>query len=282
MTRPGTWVRRATGAGALLLLLSAAGGPAAAGAPLARPLPQVTVSPSGPVTVGQVIVLQLQGGSRASVRVSWGDGRSSVRSPSCATRAAAARPVLCKATARHLYEAPGTYTLVARQSGRIVATRTVQVEAVQAPPAPEPTPAATGPTPSPEVVPQPWQTQMLERLNAQRARVGAAPVTLCARLMTSAQKHTDDMHTRLYYKHVSPEGTTPTQRAQLEGYLGNVGENLSLNPIGGHDLVDDVWANSPGHYANMIEPAWTHVGFGYTEDEYNAFFAQVFGEGGVC
>ena len=52
--------------------------------------------------------------------------------------------------------------------------------------------------------------EMLELVNQERAKVGAAPLKLDERLNASAQEKADDMQNRGYYGHVSPEGTRGT------------------------------------------------------------------------
>ena len=52
--------------------------------------------------------------------------------------------------------------------------------------------------------------EMLELVNEERAKVGAAPLKLDERLNASAQEKADDMQNRDYYGHVSPEGTRGT------------------------------------------------------------------------
>ena len=52
--------------------------------------------------------------------------------------------------------------------------------------------------------------EMLELVNQERAKVGAALLKLDERLNASAQEKADDMQNRDYYGHVSPEGTRGT------------------------------------------------------------------------
>ena len=52
--------------------------------------------------------------------------------------------------------------------------------------------------------------EMLELVNQERAKVGAAPLKLDERLNASAQEKADDMQNRDYYGHISPDGTRGT------------------------------------------------------------------------
>ena len=52
--------------------------------------------------------------------------------------------------------------------------------------------------------------EMLELVNKERAKVGAAPLKLDERLNASAQEKANDMQNRGYYDHKSPDG--------IEGY----------------------------------------------------------------
>jgi hypothetical protein len=59
-----------------------------------------------------------------------------------------------------------------------------------------------------------------------------------------------------------------------------VGENLSASSSGGLDRSERViagWMQSPGHRQNLLDPRWTHVGFGVHEGPAGrTYVAQVF------
>src|SRR5687768_4112406 len=62
-----------------------------------------------------------------------------------------------------------------------------------------------------------------------------------------------------FFAHVSPSHGTPQDRATRSGFLFSVfGENIAVasTPEEAHTSLME----SPGHRANMISPAFTHVG----------------------
>lgn len=122
---------------------------------------------------------------------------------------------------------------------------------------------------------------MLEQVNAERRAAGAEPLTADPRLDAAAQKHAEDMLARVFYDHISPEGTTPRQRVQAAGYLADtVGENIAA----GHFTVDtvvDAWLHSSGHRRNILDPRFRHLGVGIAvgsyEHRYQVLWVQDFG-----
>jgi uncharacterized protein YkwD len=79
-------------------------------------------------------------------------------------------------------------------------------------------------------------------------------------LETAAQRHATDMHVRNYFDHISPEGTSPVQRAQAAGYTGQyVGENIGR----GYTTVQQVvnaWKNSEAHCRAMMDTLYREMG----------------------
>jgi uncharacterized protein YkwD len=106
------------------------------------------------------------------------------------------------------------------------------------------------------------RAEMLATVNARREVVGAAPLVLDPRLNDAAQKHAEDMLTRSYYNHRSPEGLQPRDRVVQAGYRPFlVAENIAR----GHTTVEeamDAWMQSRGHRGNLLNPAFTEMGVG--------------------
>jgi uncharacterized protein YkwD len=108
----------------------------------------------------------------------------------------------------------------------------------------------------------------------------AGPVGPHAALRNSARGHSQDMATRGYFDHKTPEGVGPMQRAQQAGYTGGfVGENIAA----GHKTPQEVvqgWMDSPGHCVNMMEPRYRFLGVGYLVrqgDRFGTYWTQNFG-----
>jgi uncharacterized protein YkwD len=130
-----------------------------------------------------------------------------------------------------------------------------------------------------------WRKQMLARINAVRAAAGVAPLEPCPALRRSAQEYAMLMSTRDHFGHVGPDGSQPQERMRRQGYLWNaVGENIAA----GQRSVADVaaaWERSAGHYANLVNPAYRHVGLGHWSaagSRYGDYWVQDFGRGSGC
>ena len=152
-------------------------------------------------------------------------------------------------------------------------------------PKPQPTAVQTS------AVPVSWQEQMLSSLNMIRAENAVEPLKLCNTLNKSAQGYAEVMATQNFLAHEGQDGSTPSQRAQSAGYeyyeyyeYYAVGENI-LAGLASIEEAMTGWKNSPGHFKNMIESEYMHVGFGMAinqETTYKTWWVQNFGYGGKC
>lgn len=125
------------------------------------------------------------------------------------------------------------------------------------PPAPTPpTPPATTPTVQVSAEAQ----RVVDLTNAERAKVGSAPVTIDARLVSAAQKHSWDMANVRSLSHSGSDGSGPKDRMVSAGYSGNW---WAENVASGYPNADEVmtgWMNSSGHRTNLLNPRATHIG----------------------
>ena len=106
------------------------------------------------------------------------------------------------------------------------------------------------------------RAEMLDRVNAARRSAGLAPLRRSPDLDRAAQEHARDLLTRGYYKHVSPEGSTPLSRASAAGYRADlIAENLHerTGPI---EVVVEDWLRSPAHRRNLLDPGASDLGVG--------------------
>lgn len=126
---------------------------------------------------------------------------------------------------------------------------------------------------------------MLERVNAMRAAAGVRPLKPCPSLRRAAQGYATVMSTRDHYGHVGPDGSQPADRIRREGYIWRaLAENIAAGQ-GTVDAVMTAWAASAGHYANLLNPLYRHVGFGYgasDSGDYGSYWVQDFGRGRGC
>lgn len=202
------------------------------------------------------------------VTVSWGDGTSTTVTGDCSVRTARNSGSRCTKSVTHEFPAVGTYAMSGVQSGKTVWRQGITVEQWWYP-----------------TLPDGWQQDMLNRVNALRAEVGVAPLALCGTLGTAAQGYANVLESTQYFSHLGQDGSLPWQRVNNAGYGSYVvGENIAS---GQRDTaaVMDAWRNSPGHYAAMTSPGFGHVGFGYAYDRSlprRTSWVQNFGSGGVC
>lgn len=78
-------------------------------------------------------------------------------------------------------------------------------------------------------------------------------------LFSAAARHSQDMATRNYFSHTSPEGVTFWQRISMEGYTGwGAGENIAAGQ-GSVAGVMAAWLNSEAHCRNIMQPVLSEV-----------------------
>ncbi|MBU6388965.1 hypothetical protein KGQ71_00440 [Patescibacteria group bacterium] len=114
------------------------------------------------------------------------------------------------------------------------------------------------------VIAQPRFTpdDFLVLLNAVRTSDGRQPLRLNDELDAAATAKAEDMAAKGYFDHFRPgDHKSPWAFIEEAGYdYRAAGENLAKGfrtPTG----ITTAWVNSPSHYANMISPKYTDVGF---------------------
>ncbi len=115
-----------------------------------------------------------------------------------------------------------------------------------------------------------------DRLNEKYRELAINPV-----LEKAAQLKANDMATKGYFAHKSPEGRTPWYWFDQAGYdFTFAGENLAVNFVDSVD-VNKAWMNSPGHRANIMNNSFTEIGVATAEGVYEGrrtvFVVQLFG-----
>jgi uncharacterized protein YkwD len=106
-------------------------------------------------------------------------------------------------------------------------------------------------------------------INAERTHFGLKPLRLNRRLSRAALRHATDMARRKYFSHDTLGGGTFLDRIRQTGYLHGanrwaVGENLAWATldIAAPRGVTNMWMNSPGHRANILNSTFREVGIG--------------------
>ena len=154
------------------------------------------------------------------------------------------------------------------------------------------------------------ERQIHNLVNAERKGRGLSPLTWDSELNAIARKHSEDMATRHYFGHTSPEGLEPIDRYQREGFVvrqipagGNhyylgCSENIYqcslikrtwyLSGIPTHSeyyseeeialLAVQGWMDSPGHRENIVTPYWESEGIGVAiSSDGEVYITQNFG-----
>lgn len=113
-------------------------------------------------------------------------------------------------------------------------------------------------------------------INRDRQINGLSPLVEDPLLTQTAQLYAEDMKSRNYYAHSTPEKKTPTARLAAIGGQGGVGENIMLqsSSLGSYSVLNwaliekfqKSWMYSRGHRENLLTPRYTKVGYGIVSD----------------
>jgi len=130
--------------------------------------------------------------------------------------------------------------------------------------------------------------RVLELVNTARAeprRCGdkafnaARPLSRSAVLTKAALLHAEDMARYNYFSHGGRDGSTPSGRVTRVGYkFRATGENIAAGPSTPEGAVA-AWLKSPGHCANLMNPAYSEMGIAFAVDrnsQFGVYWAQVF------
>jgi hypothetical protein len=96
------------------------------------------------------------------------------------------------------------------------------------------------------------EARFVALLNETRADAGLPPLEVHAELTELARAWTGEMRAAGGISHADPIS------AGLDAPWLKLGENVGTGPD--VEAVMDAFIDSPGHYANIIDPAFTHVG----------------------
>jgi uncharacterized protein YkwD/uncharacterized membrane protein required for colicin V production len=111
------------------------------------------------------------------------------------------------------------------------------------------------------------EAEMLEMVNEERAKEGLKPLTADPELARVARAHSQDMFVRGYFAHLNPDGKTPFDRMkEAKVRFRAAGENLALAQT--LQIAHTNLMNSPGHRANIMNPAFGRLGIGILDGGY--------------
>ncbi|MGC5029504.1 CAP domain-containing protein [Micromonospora sp. DT229] len=118
-------------------------------------------------------------------------------------------------------------------------------------------------------------TQVVELVNEERAKAGCGALSIDDKLMTAAQRHSQDQADNRNMSHTGSDGSDPGQRIDRVGYVWQTyGENVAWNQQS-PAAVMQAWMNSPGHRANILNCTFTEIGVGVASSN-GPYWTQVF------
>ena len=136
-----------------------------------------------------------------------------------------------------------------------------------------------------------FETYLLQLINNERAKVGAAALAFDPELVNAAERHSTRMDDFNFFAHQDPvDGSNASTRATQEGYgWTRIGENIAYTS-GSHasvldnadvELLHTGLMNSSGHRANILNANYQEVGLAFDVGDYNGrptiFLTEVFG-----
>lgn len=111
------------------------------------------------------------------------------------------------------------------------------------------------------------EQQLMALLNAARAKAGQPALTAEHTLASLAGTRSDDMATRQYFSHTTPEGTNVLQMLLDRGVnYQYAGETLQMNNYAPRQTVAEAaqaLLGSPAHRAILLDGRFSHLGVGY-------------------
>lgn len=141
--------------------------------------------------------------------------------------------------------------------------------------------------------------QIHELINEERTKNGLTSLNWNPALSDIARKHSEDMATRAYFEHESPEGKTFSDRyaegnfnCEIITSVTETGNGITtkyamggenINYLEGYSGVDNIsttavkgWMNSPGHKENILTEYWKSEGIGVAESGDKIYVTQDF------
>ncbi|MCH8829144.1 MAG: hypothetical protein IID45_06155 [Planctomycetes bacterium] len=117
------------------------------------------------------------------------------------------------------------------------------------------------------------EAEVWELVNAARSSYGLTPLRHDWRLSAAARDHSQQMSRTGNFSHTSwvADKFSFIERARIFGTSAN-SENIAWDG-GGAQSVVNMWLNSPGHRANMLDPNSTTIGIGHSD----VYWTQMFG-----
>jgi hypothetical protein len=122
---------------------------------------------------------------------------------------------------------------------------------------------------------------LIDLANKDRANAGQSELVENPKLAEAARLKAEDMASKQYFAHDSPDGLTPWHWFAAVDYdFAYAGENLAVN-FSDSEPLQKAWMDSPLHRANILNGQFTEIGIGVARGTYKGkqtlFVAQMFG-----
>lgn len=117
--------------------------------------------------------------------------------------------------------------------------------------------------------------EVVRLANIERKEAGCAALSIDDKLMTAAQRHSQDQADNRKMSHDGSNGSSPGDRIDDVGYQWRTyGENVAWNQQS-PAAVMKAWMNSSGHRANILNCSFTEIGIGIATSN-GPYWTQVF------
>jgi uncharacterized protein YkwD len=126
-----------------------------------------------------------------------------------------------------------------------------------------------------------YTDQVIQLVNAERAKVGVPALSKNNALTQSAQNYAAYMGAQNFFSHDGKDGSTFVTRNKAAGYTNYrwMGENIAAGQKTPQEAMN-AWMNSSGHKANILSSKAKEIGVGYATNDsstYKRYWVQEFG-----
>lgn len=126
-----------------------------------------------------------------------------------------------------------------------------------------------------------YASVLVNLTNKDRVAANVSELKVNPLLEKAAQMKADDMASKGYFAHNTPDGKLPWYWFEQAGYRYQyAGENLAVN-FSNSEEVETAWMNSRGHFLNIVNPKYTEIGIATSTGIYKGreavFVVQMFG-----
>ena len=111
-----------------------------------------------------------------------------------------------------------------------------------------------------------FAVEVLNLVNAERAKVGVAPLRLADDLQEAAAIRASEIIQN--FSHTRPDGSDCFTVMQYRGRT--CGENIAAGHATAEETVEQ-WMDSEYHRENILNPAFTELGVGYVYEDYSTY-----------